>query len=123
MDASAMRIRWRIKKKAPSTELVQTPVTALLRMALSSDGPMFRKRTPSNFPVSYPKSTPRQHQGTGKTKAAGSAAPLKGGLENPITTSISTIKNRTTSTPPTSNRVVPTGTWAGLFTDELQNNP
>ena len=46
MDARAMRIHWRTKKKAPSTEVVQTPVTALLRMVTSCDGSISRKSIP-----------------------------------------------------------------------------
>ena len=63
---------------------------------------MFRKRIPSNIPVFYPKSPPRQHKGIGNTKAVGFAAPLQGGLENPTTTF--TITYRATSTSPKSNK-------------------
>ena len=99
MDVQASEVHGRTKK-APSTEVVQTPITALLRMAPSIDGSMFRKRIPSNFPVSYPKSPPRQYKGPSKSKAAVSAAPLQGGCENPT----NTTTYRATSSPPTTNR-------------------
>jgi ribonuclease HI len=59
MAVKATKPHWRTVKNAPSSEVVQTPVTELLRMNPSIDGSMFRKRIPSCFPISYPLSPPR----------------------------------------------------------------
>ena len=81
MDVKATKPHYRTVQRAPSSEVVQTPVTALLCIGKSDDGSMFRKRKPTVFPVSYPPSPPKPRKlgGQRSVAAVGSASPRPGG--------------------------------------------